>query len=87
MRTYTHEEIDELIASGEADRMLEQARQTGDAFDVRGPALIALYRVMRRPGTTDDQLDAAIAVARQAGHGWDEIEPILHLLPPRVTAR
>lgn len=80
MRTYTQAEIDELIASGEVDRMVERARELrpGDVL-IDGPHLIALSDVALRPQSTEEQIDDAVWAARCAGHTWAEIEPVLHL--------
>jgi len=80
MKLRTQAEIDELIASGEADRMIERMRDPEHPrIEVHGTDLIMLWRVARHPRVTDDEIDAAVSAARTAGHTWDEIERVLHV--------
>jgi len=86
MRTYTQAEIDELIASGEADRKFERARTSGPGdVSVQGTDLIMLWRAARHPRATDTEIDAAVHAARAAGHTWDEIERVLHVSRAHTT--
>lgn len=91
MMPRTQEEIDQLIDSGEMDKMIERskARIASDSLStltIEGEALILLARTARHPDATDEQIDTAVAAARQAGHTWAEIEPVLHATRPGAIA-
>lgn len=69
-----------FITTSARNRMVARAHEPGRrGIAIEGTHLILLGRVVRRPGATDAEIDKAVREAREAGHTWAEIEPVLHL--------